>query len=352
MNRKEEMDREIILSVIIPIYNGEKYLHRMMEMLDSQTFQHFEVLFIDDGSEDDTYRICREYEKKRSHIRVIRQKNQGVSCARNTGIEEAMGQWIQFIDVDDLIRPDMFECFYKGIKMQESEADLAICGCIRRISGTDTSVFCGPEKSRYLNKKAIAGFLKEMKMESRYWLLDYVWNKWYQKDILERFHIRFLKTLSLGEDFVFNTQYFQYINSLVFIPKYCYEYEVHPDGLVSRFQKQPWVGRHVQYDYHKELYYMLDLWEKSCHEVRCQYGQIFWGDIRRINSPGCGLKRKERLEFIEKAMADEMFDMMIEYLSQKKGIPYIIYKNILKTRNIRLIYSTIRIEKLIAYLCN
>ena len=109
------MDQRIVLSVIIPVYNGERYLQRMITMLEKQTFQNFEVLFIDDGSTDNTYQLCRQYAKSNPYINVVHVENQGVSHARNIGIEAAKGEWIQFIDVDDIIHQDMFLTFYENL---------------------------------------------------------------------------------------------------------------------------------------------------------------------------------------------------------------------------------------------
>ena len=353
------MEREIVLSVVIPVYNGSKYLDRMIKMLDHQTFRRFEVIFVDDGSLDDTYKRCKEYGKNRPYIHVIRQHNQGVSHARNTGIQVARGKWIQFIDIDDVIREDMFACFSKklveradtDVKSENTEAELAVCGCVRRMAGS--SVLCGPKKNVYLLRKGIIELFREMKMENRYWILDYTWNKWYRKDIIEHFNIRFLENLSLGEDFVFNTQYIRHINSLVLIPEYCYEYEVHEDGLASRFQERPWEVRKILYDNQRGLYQTFEIWDAAIPEIRRPYGQIYWGDIRQRNSRGCRLNGRQRLKFIRRMAADEMFDMIPDYLSTKKGAAYKIYRAVFKTHNVYLIYTIIRLEKLKSlFLCS
>lgn len=341
------MDREIILSVIIPVYNGGKYLGRMIEMLEKQTFQKFEVLFVDDGSTDETYKICRRYEQRIPYIRVVRQKNQGVSHARNTGIQAAKGEWIQFIDVDDVIHENMFTVF--NSYLEDIETELAVCGCIRKDAQTKKAVFCGPEKSEYAQGSDIIRLFEKMEMDKRYWLLDYIWNKWYKKEIIEQCNIRFPEKLSLGEDFVFNTQYFQHISSLVLISEFCYEYEVHADGLASSFQKQPWEGRKLLYINHKKLYQSLGIWETEFSGIRLQYGQIYWGDIRRINSKNCHLSSRQRKEFVKKMVASEMFDMISDYLATQKGIIYRIYRIILKSKNIFAIYCTIRLEKILTH---
>lgn len=341
------MDQRIVLSVIIPVYNGERYLQRMITMLEKQTFQNFEVLFIDDGSTDNTYQLCRQYAKSNPYINVVHVENQGVSHARNIGIEAAKGEWIQFIDVDDIIHQDMFLMFHENLV--ELGGDLAVCGCIRRNVETKEDTLCGPEKNTLVCGKDIIQLFKKMKMEQRYWILDYIWNKWYKKEVVERYHIRFTEKLSLGEDFVFNTQYFQHISSFVMISKFLYKYEVHTDGLASRFQENPWEGRKILYDKQKELYCAMGILESSMGEIRRQYGQIFWGDIRRINNTNCHFNIKQRLAFVKKMVNSQMFDMIFDYLNEKREKKFKIYRAIMKTKNVPIIYCAIRLEKLLSH---
>lgn len=119
------MESELI-SIIVPIYNVQNYLCRCIESIQRQTYHNLEIILVDDGSTDESGAICEEAKQKDNRIIVIHQKNQGVSEARNRGIEEANGKYIGFIDGDDYIDEDMFENLYQGII--QSSADLAVCG--------------------------------------------------------------------------------------------------------------------------------------------------------------------------------------------------------------------------------
>lgn len=116
---------EDLISIIIPVYNAEPFLQRCMESIKMQTYQHFEVLFIDDGSADLSGQICDGYAKTDHRVRVVHQRNQGVSMARNRGLAEAGGQYIAFIDADDYIKSDYLEVLYRDIT--EIGADIACC---------------------------------------------------------------------------------------------------------------------------------------------------------------------------------------------------------------------------------
>jgi glycosyltransferase involved in cell wall biosynthesis len=114
------------ISVIIPVYNVEKYLERCIDSVLSQTFTDFECILIDDGSLDNSGKICDEYAKKDVRIKVIHQENGGVSCARNAGLDIAQGEWITFIDSDDWVDENYLELMYNNAV--NNNCELSICG--------------------------------------------------------------------------------------------------------------------------------------------------------------------------------------------------------------------------------
>lgn len=337
--------REKVLSVIIPIYNGSNYLKRLIEFIQNQKFENYEVLLVDDGSTDDTYQICECYAKRFPWLRIIHTDNYGVSHARNTGLASASGTWVHFIDADDIIASGMFWDFYKTLCTDEAE--IAICGCVRKNLVTGTSEDCGPMECRTLEDKDFNKIFDCLEMEDRYWLLDYVWNKWYRRDILEEHHIRFCEDLSLGEDFVFNAHYFQHISTMSLLKGRYYQYEVGASGLVSRFQPNPWFGRKILYNAQSSLYKSLHLWESNKKWIECQAGQIAFGDIRMINAPNCPLNLKEKFAFIEQMIDSEQFHLILCYLKRKTSFAYKVYYHIFAGRNTALILMIISIEKYI-----
>ena len=116
------------ISVIVPVYNVERYLARCIDSILAQTFMDFELILIDDGSPDNSGRICDEYAAKDARIRVFHQENGGVSSARNHGIDAALGEYVCFVDSDDLILPTYLETLFETIT--ENDADIATCGYI------------------------------------------------------------------------------------------------------------------------------------------------------------------------------------------------------------------------------
>lgn len=113
------------ISVIVPVYNVEKYLHACLDSILAQTFTDFELILVDDGSKDSSGKICDEYAKKDSRIRVLHKKNGGAADARNCGIDHAMGEWIMFFDSDDCFESHIVQKLYETA--QAENADMAVC---------------------------------------------------------------------------------------------------------------------------------------------------------------------------------------------------------------------------------
>lgn len=105
-------EKKPLISVVVPVYNVEKYLPKCLDSLLAQTWQELEIIVVDDGSPDNSWDIMQEYARRDSRVRLIRQKNGGLSAARNAGVEAARGEWIGFLDSDDYVAPEMYERLY------------------------------------------------------------------------------------------------------------------------------------------------------------------------------------------------------------------------------------------------
>lgn len=114
-----------MISVIVPVYKVERYIHQCIVSILNQTYQDLEILLIDDGSPDKCGEICKEYAKKDSRIKVFHTENHGLSAARNVGLQIAKGEYIGFVDSDDWIEPDMFEILLR--RLEETGADISVC---------------------------------------------------------------------------------------------------------------------------------------------------------------------------------------------------------------------------------
>lgn len=174
--------KELLISVIVPVYNVEKYLDRCVESIVGQTYSNLEIILVDDGSPDHCPAMCDAWTKKDSRIKVVHKKNGGLSDARNAGMEVSNGEMIGFVDSDDWIAPDMYQRLYEAMKSDNS--DIAACG-VEMVWEDETAV-------RMLTKSCNCVLSKEEAMQAlieESWIKQPVWYKLYKADIIR--HIPF-----------------------------------------------------------------------------------------------------------------------------------------------------------------
>ena len=202
-------------SVIIPVYNVEKYLARCIESITSQIYTDFELILINDGSSDDSGNICNKYAKKDSRIRVIHQKNKGVSAARNIGIKSANGKYIVFVDSDDVVEKD----YLSSMAEVDSEVDLVICGIKQVIPGNEPYARKQYEKKQVLDitKRAVLEMILNDANSSSV-------SKRFKKCIIEERNIYFDERLDLGEDGCFVTEYVGNCKGMQYLDVSAYRY--------------------------------------------------------------------------------------------------------------------------------
>ncbi len=178
-----------MVTIIVPVYNAEKYLCKCVDSLLSQTLKHVEIILVDDGSTDSSVQICDKYASVDMRVKVLHQQNQGVSVARNNGIKLATGEYIGFVDADDYVEVDMYEKMLESI--EKNNADIVICTFI----GSEQPVF---EKKYRTQKDYLVALLKD-----EFGMGGYPCNKLYKRSLLD-FYQPFPMNIYLAEDFVFN----------------------------------------------------------------------------------------------------------------------------------------------------
>lgn len=207
------------ISVIVPVYNAEKYLRRCIESILTQTFTDFELLLIDDGSKDNSLHICEEFAKNDSRIRVFHKKNGGVSSARNVGLDNINGKWLAFIDSDDIIEQD----YLYNLIIKSDEVDFVICG-YKQI-GKQNKIVIYHEAIYDMNSKKEMSFFDKSELEAQS-LFYCPWRKLYKSDIIKKHNIKFETNIFLGEDTCFIISYINYVNKIRTIKSTSYTYEL------------------------------------------------------------------------------------------------------------------------------
>lgn len=227
-----------MISIIIPIYNVEKYLERCMISITNQTYKNLEILLIDDGSTDLSYDICDFWKKKDHRIVVIHKNNGGLSDARNVGINNAHGEYISFIDSDDYVSVDMYQILLDT--MERNNADIVICGK-KEISDNKCISHSKPLKKSeiiYDNANAIGELL------SGYYIDESAYGKLYKKEIFtERFPVG-----EINEDIVTIPKVFDNAKRIVLIDKQLYHYCRRENSITTNrnYAKKLIVRQHIK----------------------------------------------------------------------------------------------------------
>jgi glycosyltransferase involved in cell wall biosynthesis len=205
-----------MVSIIVPVYNVEKYLGKCIDSIVNQTYKNIEVILINDGSTDNSGKICDQFAENDPRIRVLHQSNSGVSHARNIGIGAANGHFIEFVDSDDCVEHDITE---RLLSAMGDEAQLAVCG-YKAVTTCEDIHLC-PIEGRYKRSEFILYFPKLFKQE----LINAIWNKMYSADTIKNSNLRFAENICVGEDLLFNLEYIKncVCISLIKAPLYVYQ---------------------------------------------------------------------------------------------------------------------------------
>lgn len=231
----------MLISVIIPVYNIEKYLGECLDSVIKQRYIPDEVILIDDGSTDYSGKICDKYVNEYSYFKVIHRKNKGVSSARNLGIKMAKGDYLLFIDGDDILSPYYIEKLVRGI--QQSDSDLAICG----FSEKKTDVICKDINIAQSYVSIADDMIIELIAGNR--CDGYLWNKIWKKCIIDKNNIKFDEDLKIFEDLKFCYDYFTYCGNIFVLELVLYYYRQRDNSAVRVFDENKRLQQYRAIDY-------------------------------------------------------------------------------------------------------
>ncbi len=216
------------ISIIIPIYNAEQYLANTIESVLNQTYKNFELILVDDGSRDSSNKICTKYAEKDFRIKVVYQKNKGVSSARNTGLKHITGEWICFLDSDDEVTPTWLQSYIDSI---EDGLDIIFQGA--QIIENNKIAFYQLEDKIYTRNNFAEFFdlWQNKKMD-----IGSAWSKMFRASIIKKNHIIFNETIHNYEDWIFLTSALLYTQKIKTISAQNYIY----NHVNSNLTKKTW----------------------------------------------------------------------------------------------------------------
>lgn len=212
------------LSIVVPVYNVEKYLNQCLDSILAQTFTDFELIIVDDGSTDQSGAICDRYALSDKRVTVLHTENRGVVTARRTGIDRAQGEYTAFVDSDDWIDPDFYRCIFENAG--DAYADVFLCSRVNRADGCveTTSLCAGHYNREKLESTVFPQMMYDIQAE-RYHIAPSLWDKVFRTELLKEVHKGVDPLVTLGEDAVCTYPCIARANSVCVIENNaCYHY--------------------------------------------------------------------------------------------------------------------------------
>lgn len=318
------------VSVIVPVYNSEQYLKRCVDSILSQTYRSIELILVDDGSPDNSGRICDEYAENDSRVRVIHKANAGVSAARNSGLEVASGDYATFVDSDDYIEPDMYSDMME--KVNQYNCDVVMCDCVKDF----------PDRSEIYSHNIRTGFYNKEELKEEYYphllMMENVeypatisnclilFNRSKLGDLRYIVGVRYSEDLLFGAQLIYNADSFYYMKKKVY-----YHYCMNPTSATHKFTVDKWN------DY-KKLHFEINRYFSECedfdfsHQIDLSLLFFVYNSVSNIFGAD-NLEKEKKFEIVRTILGDKEVRRMFSNLkvlklpiSKKLKIVTFIYK--------------------------
>lgn len=338
---------KVKFSIIMPVYNVEKYIRTAVNSVLSQTYDNFEIILVDDASPDNCPAICDEYAEKYNNVKCVHHSvNHGLSAVRNTGLQYASGEYVSFMDTDDYIDSDLLETVNSsleknpadsvafGMKEEYYNKNNELCKTYEIIYGSEDFI---AEKSE-LRKKLI--------MLEKATLLGYSANKFYKKEIILK-NALFFEEVPLIEDFIFNAEFFENAASLNILNTSPYHYMKRIDGsLTNRFVKDYYSLHRRRVTMLTELYKKWGLLTDGVRKILGNiYARYIFSALQRNCDKRSGMNGSDRKKFLKEVFQDELFAELSPFI-EIGGYAGLLYKCLKKQKTLlclfwgRIIYIT------------
>lgn len=299
-----------MVSIIVPVYNVEKYLRQCLDSICGQTYRNIEIILVDDGSTDGCYGICEEYKKKDRRVKVLHKKNGGAVRARKDGLTIASGQYLAYIDSDDWVEADMIEKLYNTIEREQ--VDVVMCGRYEDTENSSRKVFHGIGEGRYSKTELLENVYPRMIVNGSFFewgLFPGMWDKLFRRECLEPFQLSIDDRLTMGDDAACVYPCLLNADSIYVLHECLYHYRQTPLSMVKKTS-----DIQVERERFRILY-------QSVYDIFDRYKGIY--DLRE--------QWREYVLFLMVARADvlyeriEKLDYLFPYPDVKRGSRIVIY---------------------------
>lgn len=331
----------MLISVVIPVYNVEKYLKQCIDSVMNQDYKELEIILVNDGSTDKSGEICDEYAKQYSNIKVVHKTNAGLGMARNTGLEHITGEYVTFLDSDDYIDSDLISNLYNGIN--KNNVDMCKSGFRRITDEKEILVVVEYENKVYDGDKAKQELFPRMigSMPDKKDSIEMcVCAAMYKSELIKTNKLQFPSERQyISEDLVFNMHYMQNAKGACTIPYVGYNYRLNPASLTQRYREDRFDAFCFFY---KEMERMLTEYGYS-KNIMLRLQRMFFIYMRMAiaqeKKKVSGFKAKESIANIKKICRNEFVQKILkEYPIKKIGFKQRIFLYLMKYKMSRILY--------------
>ena len=293
-------EQNVKISVIMPVYNVEKYVGKAIESILQQTLRDFEFLIVDDGTKDQSGEICDAYAAKDARIQVIHQENSGAPRARNRAIDIAVGKYLYFMDSDDWAEPSMLQDLYN--LAEDHGAQLVISGYYIDTYYSDTEKFTQLQSYQDIAFPTQQAFREEAYQLFDRNLLYTPWNKLFLSEYILQNNLRFPTTWM--DDFPFNLSVVRDVERVVCTAKPYYHFlRARAESETAKYKREMYEKREEEHSWMLDLYQHWNLSDPASMEmVYRRYIERIVGCIENVTNPSCTLSKKERKAEIRKIL--------------------------------------------------
>lgn len=340
------LEEDSLVSIIVPVYNAERYLSNCIESILNQTYKNIEIILIDDGSTDSSLIICNQYQEKDNRIKVIQQSNSGPSVARNNGIVASKGNYIQFVDSDDNLESNMTNKLVETIS--NNQVELVLCG-YNTIDMSNGSIFSrksSPSTQGLYNKNEFLDFFGNLFIND---FINPLWNKLYIRDAITNNNIKFIENVKMGEDLLFNLDYVTCCSSIYVIKEPLYNYLTfnNANSLTANYENEKFDKQQILFQkvrdflthnhryFDDNIYYVEEAYTNSI--ISC------FGNLFHKNS---ALTSKNIKENIRRIIRDQRVQERINYF-KNGNIQKRMIGNLIKMDSFFGIYCFFKLKKVL-----
>lgn len=327
------------VSVIVPVYNAGEFLKPCIDSLLCQSLKDIEFIFVNDGSKDSSLQLMKEYGKEDSRIRIIDQPNQGVSVARNNGLDLAKAEFISFVDADDWLPQDIYEKLL--LVMDETAVDVVLYNIETTLAGNHSVTSYPFPANKVLDEKFIQETVyKRLISEDD---LFSPCNKLYRKSIIEKHNVSFPVGKDLSEDNVFNLEYFGQVKNMYYLNEVGYYYREVEGSATRNLLAKDYLKNYLEiYHFNYRNYFDTNYSDSEIQEFKAKKllhnvrSMVFF----YLTSPG-DVSKKQRLKLVKKMLTNkDVVDAVNQFpqlLNNKGKFDQLINLGI-KRQNTNLLY--------------